>query len=173
MAREFRQVSIPMDIIQYIAKEQVQSRLNRSDGDSVSNRRINSVGRLACAAAKISFSNVVTKEHADFAISVMSKTLMDISPSASEGGKTANQNNRTQYVFDALNSFYNTSEKVKFTLEELVEGVKAHWSIVNEGTAPKRDVLVQEITALAASSKRHPQNGGLKKSGKFYGFDND
>ena len=48
-------------------------------------------------------------------------------------------------------------------MEELVEGVKAHWNIVNDGTPPKRDVLVQALTGLVASSKRHTQNGGLKK----------
>lgn len=173
MAREFRQVSIPMDIIQYIAKEQVQSRLNRSDGDSVSNRRINSVGRLACAAAKISFSNVVTKEHADFAISIMSKTLMDISPSASEGGKTVSQANRDQDIWNALNSFYSATEKTKLTMEEMVEGIKAHWNIVNEGTAPKRDAIVQAMTGFLSTGKRHAQNGGLRKSGRTWGFDND
>ena len=128
---------------------------------------------MARAAAKISFSSVVTKEHADFAISVMSKTLMDISPSASEGGKTANQANRDQDIWNALNSFYSATEKTKLTMEEMVEGIRAHWNIVNEGTAPKRDAIVQAMTGFLSTGKRHAQNGGLRKSGRTWGFDND
>lgn len=173
MAREFRQVSIPMDIIQYIAKEQVQSRLNRTDGDSVSNRRINSVGRLACAAAKISFSNVVTKEHADFAISIMSKTLMDISPSASEGGKTAQQANRDEGIWNALHSYYASTEKTKVTMGDFIEGIREHWSIVNEGPVPKEAAIRKAITAFQAHGKRHSIHGALRKSGQSFGFDND
>jgi DNA replicative helicase MCM subunit Mcm2 (Cdc46/Mcm family) len=173
IAREHAEVTIPMDIMRYIAKEQVQSRLNRSDGDSVSNRRINSIGRLACAAAKISFATTVTKEHADFAISIMSRTLMDISPSASEGGKTSQQMNRDEGIWNALNSYYATTEKIQFTMEEFVEGIREHWGNVNEGTAPKRDAIVQAITGFLSTGKRHTTNGGLRKSGKSYGFDND
>jgi len=173
IAREYEEVTIPMDIMRYIAKEQVQSRLNRSDGDSVSNRRINSIGRLACAAAKISFSTIVTKEHADFAISIMALTLMDISPSASEGGKTSQQMNRDEGIWNALNSYYASTEKTQFTMEEFVEGIREHWGNVNEGTAPKRDAIVQAITGFLSQGKRHNTNGGLRKSGKTWGFDND
>lgn len=173
IAREHSEVTIPMDIMRYIAKEQVQSRLNRSDGDSVSNRRINSIGRLACAAAKISFATTVTKEHADFAISIMARTLMDISPSASEGGKTTQQMNRDDSIWNALNSYYGSTDKTQFTMEDLVEGVRAHWNMVNEGTAPKRDAIVQAITGFLSTGKRHSTNGGLCKSGKTWGFDND
>ena len=173
MAREFRQVSIPMDIIQYIAKEQVESRLNRSDGDSVSNRRINSVGRLACAAAKISFSNIVTKEHADFAISVMSKTLMDISPSASEGGKTVNQANRVEDIWNALNVFYSITEKTKLSLEEIEEGISTHWDRENNGKPPNRNAILKALTHFVSLNKRHSQHGGFIKIGRSYGFDND
>ncbi len=173
IAREYEEVTIPMDIMRYIAKEQVQSRLNRSDGDSVSNRRINSIGRLACAAAKISFSTIVTKEHADFAISIMARTLMDISPSASEGGKTSQQMNRDEGIWNALNSFYASTDKTQFTMEDFVEGIREHWNNVNEGTAPKRDAIVQAITGFLSQGKRHNTNGGLRKSGKTWGFDND
>jgi len=173
MAREFQEVRIPMDIMRHIAKEQVQNRLNRSDGDSVSNRRVNSIGRLACAAAKLSFSLEVTKEHADFAISIMSRTLMDISPSASEGGKTSQQINRDDGIWNALNSFYSSSDKTQFTMEDFVEGVREHWSMVSEGECPKRDAIVQAITGFKSTGKRHGQNGGLRKSGKTWGFDND
>ena len=173
IAREHSEVTIPMDIMRYIAKEQVHSRLNRSDGDSVSNRRINSIGRLACAAAKISFSTTVTKEHADFAISIMARTLMDISPSASEGGKTSQQMSRDDSIWNALNSFYSSTDKTQFTMEDLVEGVRSHWNMENEGTAPKRDAIVQGITGFLSTGKRHSTNGGLRKSGKTWGFDND
>lgn len=173
IAREHTEISIPMDIMRYIAREQVQSRLNRSDGDSVSNRRINSIGRLACAAAKISFTTTVTREHADFAISIMARTLMDISPSASEGGKTSQQMNRDDSIWNALNSYYGSTDKTQFTMEDLVEGVRAHWNMVNEGTAPKRDAIVQAITGFLSTGKRHSTNGGLRKSGKTWGFDND
>jgi replicative DNA helicase Mcm len=173
IAREFAEVRIPNDIIEYIAKEQVQSRLNRSDGDSVSNRRINSIGRLACAAAKISFSTTVTKEHADFAIDIMSKTLIDVSPSAAEGGKTMQQVNRDDSIWNALNTFYAITDKSQFTMEDLVEGIRNHWSDVNEGEAPKRDAIVQAVTGFLSTGKRHPQHGGLRKSGKNWGFDNE
>ena len=173
IAREFREVRIPMNIMRHIAKEQVKNRLNRSDGDSVSNRRVNSIGRLACAAAKISFSLEVTKEHADFAISIMSKTLMDISPSASEGGKTVQQSNRDEGIWNALNSYYSASDKTQFNMDDFVEGIREHWGMVNEGEAPKRDAIVTAVTGFKSTGKRHPQNGGLRKSGKTWGFDND
>ena len=173
IAREHAEVIIPEDMIEYIGKEQVRNRLNRSDGDSVSNRRINSIGRLACAAAKLSFTTTVSKEHADFAISIMSKTLMDVAPSAAEGGKTMQQVNRDDTIWNALNSFYGASDKTQFTMEDLVEGIREHWSMVGDGEVPKRDAIVQAITGFLSTGKRHSLNGGLRKSGKTWGFDND
>jgi DNA replicative helicase MCM subunit Mcm2 (Cdc46/Mcm family) len=173
IARETTAITISNDIMKLIAKEQVQSRLNRSDGDSVSNRRINSIGRLACAAAKISFSEIVTREHADFAISVMATTLMDISPSAAEGGKTSQQAERDETIWNALNVFYAGTDKLQFTMEDLCNGITDCWATVNEGTAPKRDTLTIAITGFLSRSKRHTSHGGLKKSGKTWGFDNE
>jgi len=173
IAREYSEVRMTPEIMRYMAKDQVKSRLGRSDGDSVSNRRMNSLGRLACAAAKLSFSNVVTKEHADFAIEIMSKTLMDVSPSAAEGGKTVQQTNRDDAIWNALNTFYAITDKTQFNMEDLVEGIRKHWNDVNEGDVPKRDSIVQAITGFLSTGKRHPQNGGLRKSGKTWGFDNE
>jgi DNA replicative helicase MCM subunit Mcm2 (Cdc46/Mcm family) len=173
VARETTEIIIPKKIMTLIAKEQVRSRLNRSDGDSVSNRRINSIGRLACAAAKISFCDTVTKEHAEFAFSIMAKTLMDISPSASEGGLTSQQVNRDSAIWHALNTYYSITDKTQFSLEDLINGVIDCWVTVNEGTAPKRDTILQAITGFLSTGKRHTTNGGLKKVGNTWGFDND
>ena len=173
IARETTEITIPNDIMKLIAKEQVKNRLNRSDGDSVSNRRINSIGRLACAAAKISFCDTVTKEHAEFAFSIMAQTLMDISPSASEGGLTSQQSNRDSAVWHALNTYYSITDKTQFTMEDFVKGVEDCWQTVNDGTAPKRDTTVQAITGFLSTGRRHTTNGGLKKVGTTWGFDND
>ena len=98
---------------------------------------------------------------------------MDISPSASEGGKTVQQSNRDEGIWNALNSYYSASDKTQFNMDDFVEGIRAHWGMVNEGDAPKRDAIVQAITGFKSTGKRHPQNGGLRKSGKTWGFDND
>ena len=103
----------------------------------------------------------------------MSKTLMDVAPSAAEGGKTMQQANRDDTIWNALNSFYGTTDKTQFTMEDLVEGVRGHWAMVGDGEAPKRDAIVQAITGFLSTGKRHSTNGGLRKSGKTWGFDND
>jgi DNA replicative helicase MCM subunit Mcm2 (Cdc46/Mcm family) len=173
IAREITDITIPNDIMKLIAKEQVKNRLNRSDGDSVSNRRINSIGRLACAAAKISFRDTVTKEHAEFAFSIMARTLIDISPSASEGGLTSQQSNRDKAVWHALNTYYSITDKTQLTLEDLINGVIDCWETVNEGSAPKFDTIKKAITSFLSTGKRHAKNGALKNVGKTWGFDND
>ena len=58
-------------------------------------------------------------------------------------------------------------------MDDFVEGIREHWGMVNEGEAPKRDAIVTAVTGFKSTGKRHPQNGGLRKSGKTWGFDND
>jgi DNA replicative helicase MCM subunit Mcm2 (Cdc46/Mcm family) len=170
IARETTEITIPSDIMKLIAKEQVKNRLNRSDGDSVSNRRINSIGRLACAAAKISFCDTVTKEHAEFAFSIMGRTLMDISPSASEGGKTTQQMNRDEAIWNALNEYYKNTDQERLSFTDLEAGILANWT--NEET-PDRGAISSAITNFASKKKHHAGkegNGVFMKKGSHYGF---
>ena len=83
------------------------------------------------------------------------------------------QSNRDEAIWNALNTFYAITDKTQFNMEDLVEGIRSHWASVNEGEVPKRDAIVQAITGFLSTGKRHPQNGGLRKSGKTWGFDND
>ena len=86
---------------------------------------------------------------------------MDVSPSAAEGGKTIQQTNRDDAIWNALNTFYAITDKTQFNMEDLVEGF-ASLNDVNEGDVPKRDSIVQAITGFLSTGKRHPQNGGLR-----------
>jgi DNA replicative helicase MCM subunit Mcm2 (Cdc46/Mcm family) len=170
IARETTEITIPNDIMKLIAKEQVKNRLNRSDGDSVSNRRINSIGRLACAAAKISFCDTVTKEHAEFAFSIMAQTLMDISPSASEGGKTTQQMNRDEAIWNALNEYYKNTDQERLSFTDLEAGILANWT--NE-EIPDRGAISSAVTNFASKKKHHAGkngNGVFMKKGTHYGF---
>ena len=168
ITREYGEVVIPMDIMRHIAKEQVKSRLNRSDGDSVSNRRINSVGRLACAAAKISFCQTVTREHADFAIAIMSKTLMDISPSAAEGGMTAQQMTNIEDIWNALCAYNVMTTREKHSFTDIEDGVLEHW--LDDDNKPSSNAISDALTLFVANKKHHTQHGTFGKKGQSYGF---
>jgi DNA replicative helicase MCM subunit Mcm2 (Cdc46/Mcm family) len=159
---------MPREIVRMIALNQVKARSEAMDGDVVSNRRINSIGRLACAAAKLDLCDTVSREHAEFAIEVMKNTLMDESPAAAEGGKTSHQVNMNERIWNSLASMHAQLLQDSYETSEIVRHVQG------EDSSVKRDAIVPALTSFVSTGKRHQRWGGLVRVRRgVYRFDND
>ena len=165
IARETTHVDIPMDMIQYISEDQLKRRKESSSASMVSNRRINSIGRFACAAAKITFSETVTKEHADFAIELVSKSLIDTEPGAAEGGNTNAQAENRKLVeecFEALQFTYPNTDT--FSVADIEK-------YMNEVKKPlPRNTIADIMKKLAGDNTYVTGAGTMVRRGQKYGF---
>lgn len=168
MAREHGTIRMPREIVRMIALNQVKARSEAMDGDVVSNRRINSIGRIACAAAKLDLCDTVSREHAEFAIEVMKNTLMDESPAAAEGGKTSHQVNMNERIWNSLASMHAQLLQDTYETTEIISHVQG------EDSSVKRDVIVTALTGFVSTGKRHQRWGGLVRVRRgVYRFDNE
>ena len=66
-------------------------------------------------------------EHADFALAVMSRTLMDQAPSAAEGGKTSQQVKNTDGLWETLCQMHESQAKDQYTTSD----IEAYFSSTN------------------------------------------
>ena len=166
MAREYTHVTVPNDVLRHLAVNQVRARLSAVDDDVVNARRVNTLHRLTCAAAKLDFCDTARMEHADFALAVMSRTLMDQAPSAAEGGKTSQQVKNTDGVWETLCQMHESQAKDQYTTSD----IEAYFS----STKPvKRDALVTALTGFVATQKRHERWGAFTRPRKgHYQFEN-
>jgi hypothetical protein len=98
----------------------------------------------------------------------MGKTLMDISPSASEGGKTVQQMNRYEETWNALIVYYDLTDKEELTLTDLEDGILRHW--YSETKKPERKDIISSLIDFAGKKRHHKTHGTFGKRGKRYGF---
>ena len=166
LAREIERVRMPREVVRFIAMNQVKARNEALDGDVVSNRRINSIGRFACAAAKLDLCDTVTMEHAQFAIDVMRNTLMDESPAAAEGGKTSQQMGTEESIWQCLVAMHTELLEDSYSMGDIVTHVRGEIDSVKEAS------VRSAVTGFVANGKRHSRWGGFIKQGGRYGFEN-
>lgn len=166
MAREYTHITVPNDVLRHLAVNQVRARLSAVDDDVVNARRVNTLHRLTCAAAKLDFCDTASMEHADFALAVMSRTLMDQAPSAAEGGKTSQQVKNTDGLWETLCQMHESQAKDQYTTSD----IETYFA----STKPvKRDALVTALTGFVATQKRHERWGAFTRPRKgHYQFEN-
>ena len=95
---------------------------------------------------------------------------MDISPSASEGGKTTQQMNRDEAIWNALNEYYKNTDQERLSFTDLEAGILANWT---NGEIPDRGAISSAVTNFASKKKHHAGkngNGVFMKKNSHYGF---
>ena len=166
MARDYTHITVPREVLLYLAKNQARARLSAVDDDVVNARRVNTLHRLTCAAAKLDFCDTANMEHADFALAVMSRTLMDQAPSAAEGGKTSQQVKNTDNLWETLCDMHASQAKEQYTTSDIETYFAEHNPV-------KRDALVVALTGFVATQKRHERWGAFMRRRKgVYEFEN-